>query len=243
MAEFLTTQGASYWLENIIINAANYLVLISPYYDITGNFLQRLQDADKRKVKTIIVYREGELKPEERLKLQKLKNLSLRYCKNLHAKCYLNENSIIITSMNMYAFSEKNNREMGVLIHKDNEADQKIYERAMQEVKSILDSAKAETSTKIDGLVKTGEVLINHLNAISEKHTANFRSRQGYCIRCAREIPYDPDKPYCRECFYSWSEWENPSYVEKYCHSCGKKDRSSMLYPQCRSCFQKTQRY
>ena len=215
MADFLTTQGTSYHLENIIINATKWLVLISPYLDISENFLMRLQEVDKRKVKIYIIYGKDDLKPEEKMKLQKLENLSLRYCKNLHAKCFLNENSMIITSMNMYEFSEKTNIEMGVLIHKDIDSDQQIYEKAMSEVKYILYSAESEV----------------------------FSSRQGYCIRCEKQILYDPDKPYCRECFYSWLEWGNPLYIEKYCHSCGKRDRSSMLYPLCRSCFQKSQKY
>ncbi len=33
---------------------------------------------------------------------------------NLHAKCYLNEKAAIITSMNLYDFSQVNNNEMGV---------------------------------------------------------------------------------------------------------------------------------
>ena len=66
MADFLTTQGTSYNLENIIINATKWLVLISPYLNITENFLQRLQDADRRKVKIIIVYGKDELKPDEK---------------------------------------------------------------------------------------------------------------------------------------------------------------------------------
>jgi late competence protein required for DNA uptake (superfamily II DNA/RNA helicase) len=119
MAEFLTTQGTSYHLENIIVNASKWLVLVSPYLNITQNFLQRLQDADKNKVKIYIIYGKKELKPEEELKLQKLHNLYLRYYKNLHAKCYSNEDAMIITSMNLLEFSEKTNREMGILIRKD----------------------------------------------------------------------------------------------------------------------------
>lgn len=39
-------------------------------------------------------------------------------CKNLHAKCYLNENEAIITSMNLYEFSQMNNNEMGIHLTK-----------------------------------------------------------------------------------------------------------------------------
>ena len=91
MAEFLTTQGTSYHLENIIRNANKWLVLLSPYLNITENFLVRLQDADKRKVKILIVYGKNKLKPEGKRKLQELENLSMYYCKNLHANQVLFE--------------------------------------------------------------------------------------------------------------------------------------------------------
>ena len=45
------------------------------------------------------------------------------YCKNLHAKCYLNESLCIITSLNLYEFSQVNNNEMGVLIRRAEDTD------------------------------------------------------------------------------------------------------------------------
>ena len=260
MAEFLTTQGTAYALENIIINANKWLILICPYLNITENFLSRLHEAEKKGVKIYIVYGKGELKPAEKAKLQKLANLSLRYYKNLHAKCYLNEESMIITSMNLLEFSEKTNREMGVLIRKGDDNDKKTYEDAIREVKSIIDlsiegyalrqiegqnksrsvDSKVKPSPLKDNLSQGGEGLINYLKTILTKDVTSFFSKYGHCIRCKKQIPYDPAKPYCLECYDSWSNYRNPSYIENYCHACGKRDRSSMLYPLCRSCFQKS---
>lgn len=116
MAEFLTTNGTSYNIENIIIEAKNRLVLISPYLQLSKTFYERLKDATNRNVKVTIVYGKDELKPNEKNSLAELKNVELKYFQNLHAKCYLNESKMVITSMNMYEFSEKTNREMGVLL-------------------------------------------------------------------------------------------------------------------------------
>ena len=152
---------------------------------------------------------------------------------------------------------------MGVLIRKDDVNDKKIYEDAVREVKSIIDLSiegyalteiegqnkirsgvsKVKTSPQKDNRSQGGEGLINYLKTILTKDVTSFFSKYGHCIRCNTQIPYDPARPYCLECYDSWSEWENPSYIEKYCHSCGKRDKSSMLYPLCRTCFQKSQRY
>ena len=54
--------------------------------------------------------------------MQQLNYVRISFCKNLHAKCYLNEESCIVSSLNLYEFSQVNNNEMGILISKDEDA-------------------------------------------------------------------------------------------------------------------------
>ncbi len=116
MADFLTTSGTSHHIENIIMDAKAKLVLVSPYLKLSKTFFERLKDASGKGVSIKIVYGKDELKPNERNSLAELKNAELFYFQNLHAKCFFNESKMVITSMNMYEFSEKTNREMGILI-------------------------------------------------------------------------------------------------------------------------------
>jgi phosphatidylserine/phosphatidylglycerophosphate/cardiolipin synthase-like enzyme len=113
MAEFLTTTGVSHHIENIIKTAKKNLYLISPYLKLTKNFYERLKDASDRGVVIEIYYGKNELDFTEKQKLNQLRNVQLFFSANLHAKCFYNEETMVITSMNMYEFSEKNNREMG----------------------------------------------------------------------------------------------------------------------------------
>ena len=62
--------------------------------------------------------------------------LRTSFCKNLHAKCYLNENRCIITSLNLYEFSQINNNEMGILLSKDEDSD--VYRDAYEEAQRIV---------------------------------------------------------------------------------------------------------
>jgi hypothetical protein len=48
---------------------------------------------------------------------------------------------MVISSMNLYEFSEKNNREIGILV--DAVLDQDIYKEALKEVESIKQSKQA----------------------------------------------------------------------------------------------------
>ena len=58
------------------------------------------------------------------------------FCKNLHAKCYLNENEALLTSMNLYEFSQINNNEMGILVSREEEPG--LYNDILQESMRIV---------------------------------------------------------------------------------------------------------
>ena len=166
----------------------------------------------------------------------------------------------------MYEYSEKKNREMGVLFRRGDSGDDIVYEDALREVESIIAASMAAQKLKSEhrnryfagktdkvkikpqksGWVGAGEMLSSLIDDVvsdSKPRKKNFllNSTKGYCIRCGQDIAFNPSRPYCYSCFSSWLQWENPAYIEKHCHACGKFDRSSMLYPLCHSCFQKSQ--
>ncbi len=223
MAKFLTTKGTSSWIEDIIRNAKDELFLLSPFLNLSEKFFIRLKEADRQNVKIYLIYGKDELKSEAKRQLQQLKNLLLYFCKDLHAKCYFNEETMVITSMNMYEYSENNNWEMGVLVKKKEDRD--IFDDVVKEVQSIINS-----SIKDD--------LAKHKDGSYQPRT----KQKGYCIRCGTAIPYDLEKPFCRKCFSEWLEWENPDYEERHCHTCGKPAPATMLKPQCNSCYNKFHR-
>jgi phosphatidylserine/phosphatidylglycerophosphate/cardiolipin synthase-like enzyme len=139
MAEFLTTHGTAFQIENVIAGAKTRLTLVSPFLKLSKTLTERLQDAARRGVKITIVFGKEELGREQELTLTRLADASFYFLSNLHAKCYFNEDRMVITSMNMYEFSEKNNREMGLLLL----AGETAYEDALREVESIIAASQA----------------------------------------------------------------------------------------------------
>jgi hypothetical protein len=231
MAEFLTTKGVSYQIEKIIMEAKRKLILVSPFLQLSKTFYERLQDASHRGVAITIVYGKDELKPNQRNSLAELRNVKLYYSENLHAKCYFNELLMVITSMNMYEFSERNNREMGVLITKS--ADQEVFSSAVSETQSIIQSAeRIQLSRSNRDLYQPQE---NRLPASGEQ--SNSTPSRGYCIRCESRIPFDPNRPYCKTCYSVWAQFENPFYQENVCHGCGQFEAASLDKPLCYTCF------
>jgi hypothetical protein len=163
------------------------------------------------KAKEPIIYGKTELNPAEKQKLFSLENIEVYFFENLHAKCYFNKDNMVITSMNIYEFSEKNNREMGMLLNV--ERDTEAFMKAFNEAVSIVKNAIRQREVK-----------------------AEIKEGIGYCIRCFNEIKNNHLKPLCPACYKQWSKYGNKLYTEKYCHHCGSETKSNISSPLCQSC-------
>jgi hypothetical protein len=140
MAKFLTTVQVSAELEGIIREAKKYIYLVSPYQQINKHLKESLRCKDDEGVDIHYLYGKTEKINEKELSfLQSLHRLNIYYHEAVHAKCYMNEKKMIITSMNIYEYSERNNKEMGILLYKDNMPD--AYEDAFQYIKDIIHNA------------------------------------------------------------------------------------------------------
>ncbi|MBN2712147.1 MAG: phospholipase D family protein [Planctomycetes bacterium] len=169
MADFLTTTAVNFRLEELIKNASDRVILISPYLKINNRIRDLLEDKDRLKIDVRIIYGKSELHPEEVDWLRNLDYVRTSYCENLHAKCYLSEDCAIITSMNLYEFSQINNNEMGILVRRDEDASlyHEVYEEAQRlirvsdEVKLTVEKVvkKEESDTPLEEVEDSGHKL------------------------------------------------------------------------------------
>lgn len=136
VAKFLDTTGVNFYLQNLIKEASVQLVLVSPYLQLNDRIRELLEDKNRMKIDVRIVYGKVELRPDEITWLRGLDLVRTSFCKNLHAKCYMSEHGCIVTSMNLYEFSQVNNNEMGIYF--DATDDRQLYSDAKDEVQRIL---------------------------------------------------------------------------------------------------------
>ncbi|MBE9110339.1 phospholipase D family protein [Nodosilinea sp. LEGE 07298] len=136
MAKFLNTSATNYFLEELIKGASDRLILISPFLKLNDRVKELLEDKNRLKIDVRIVYGKNELQPEEINWLKELSFIRTSFCKNLHAKCYLNEETCIVTSLNLYEFSQINNNEMGVAISRADDGE--LYREAYEEAQRII---------------------------------------------------------------------------------------------------------
>ena len=136
MAKFLNTSATNYYLEELIKQTRERLIIISPFLKFNDRIKELLTDKDRMKIDVRLVYGKSELAPQETNWLRSLEFVRTSFCQNLHAKCYLNEQSAIITSMNLYDFSQVNNNEMGVYIQREQEPE--LYHDAYEEAQRLI---------------------------------------------------------------------------------------------------------
>lgn len=114
-------------LTELIANADDFLWLISPYIKLNDRTKFNLKELKtKPKTEIVIVFGKNEYEFSKSMSLEDLSffndfpNVRIMHVKNLHAKFYGSEDLGIITSMNLYEFSQVNNLEAGILIHPKN---------------------------------------------------------------------------------------------------------------------------
>lgn len=224
MAKFLTTAGLSYHLEQLIINTKEKLILISPYLQFSDKVKEFLQNLNIQKTDIRIVYRDNKLHPDENNWLAQQVGVRTSICKNLHAKCYINENEAIITSMNLYEFSQVNNNEMGIYILRDDDPD--LYKSISDEVQRLL-----KISEEIRVTVQKVDTKQNNKKESKSIHNTSVKSKStGYCIRTGIEIPFNLEKPLSLEAYKIWSEYSDLEYPEKYCHFSGEPSNGETCF-------------
>ena len=161
MPKFLNTSATSYYLEELIKQAKDL--------KISDRIKELLEDKNRMKIDIRIVYGKSELQPAEANWLKTLDYVRTSYCANLHAKCYISEGACIITSLNLYEFSQINNNEMGILLIRRDDA--ATYKEAHDEAHRIIRISE-EVKISLDVVEKkeefvedTSDKQYNHLTA------------------------------------------------------------------------------
>lgn len=244
MVAFLNTSKAYATIEEIIDKATTEVFLISPYIRFPKPLLERLKYKDGLGIRTTVVCREKDINKDlgsqVRSDLKQLKNLELRFDDDLHAKCFYNQESMVITSLNLLESSERKNREMGVLLSlKD---DPLVFKEALNEAQFIVSNSRKDSliGNIARSIAKEAKAIVDSSknDKPSRGRTTRTTKAEGHCIRCNTNIHYNQDKPYCLNCFRLWKKsGSHEDYKEKYCHLCGKQINTTKEYPLCRNCY------
>ena len=236
----------------VLRTAKKWVVLVSPYLDLEkwDHAMQAIELAIKRGVDLRLYVRAQNETDSFVSNVEWLSSVGVKVhgVLNLHAKIYANESVTILSSMNLTSYSANNSREFAIQVEdsvarellnyiKSLDADSEKLSRTAAPAKSKAPLPKPYATNKSKTAQKPGrpEMLIREAASLFKASNPG-----GNCIRCARPIDPDIDRPLCRDCYQVWSQYSNPEYEETYCLACGKEKRGiSYAKPVCRSCYKR----
>lgn len=133
MSKFLTGKKLEDAIYDIIWETENTLMIVSPFIKL-DNYFKELFDKHENnpKIHLLLVFGKNEKAVRKSMSkadfdyFKKFLNVSIVYVPNLHAKYYGNEKKGMITSINLYDYSFKNNIEFGVF------SQQSLFDRFTQ---------------------------------------------------------------------------------------------------------------
>jgi len=122
-AQFLTGNELNLELEKLFEAAKEHLILISPYISLHERYASVLRSKlENDKLEITLVFGKNEENPSRSMKRTDLEffmqfpNIEILFEPRLHAKYYASDEVAIITSMNLYRYSQDHNIEAGVLM-------------------------------------------------------------------------------------------------------------------------------
>lgn len=246
---FVDDEVASQVLD-IIQEAQEYAIIITPYLELWHHAQTPLELAAKKGIKVTVIIRRGRWDAKVWDDVAWLTNngIDVLAAEYLHAKIYLNERSVFLSSMNLTKFSAENSLEIGFAV-RESEAQRRVRDYVNN---IVIPQAKPVSAPETEpGLQKISEPTHAYSpteprqQPVSRATQPQSQSFTACCIRCAQALYLDPTKlngplkPLCDECYDVWAEYENEDYPERFCYVCGRPWETSYAKPLCLGCFRK----
>lgn len=123
MAKFLKGSDLNAAIEKLIESAGSKIFLVSPFIKLHNRIADELKSKISiPEIELWVLFGKNTENPSLSLGMDDLNffkqfpNVDIRYAERLHAKYYANESEAVLTSMNLYDFSQNNNIEFGVAV-------------------------------------------------------------------------------------------------------------------------------
>lgn len=213
---FLENQNCAEEIHRIIENANSELTIITPYIDLGPRMEGSFNVISGKNIKIKLITRwKAQLLAKDEKQIAYFKELGAEiiFVTRLHSKLYLNEQSGVLSSMNMLDGSAHHSQEIGIYTNDTGLiTSYKGYAERLAKSAMPSQNAPAKSSTKKASPQKKKQKVL------------------GYCIRTGEEIPFNVKSPFTTKAFVSWNRFKNPEFKEKFCHFSGKESDGLTSY-------------
>lgn len=170
-------------LEKLINESKNELWLFTPYISLNQKFeyaLRKRIDSSNWKVNVLCrSVQEKDFAQKSQRLFGELPNIEIRSNENLHAKVYVNDFDILITSMNLYSHSILHNIEFGVKIGYNNKG---IIGNPIESLGEIAADTVDLISKKLLGKSKIGIDPLKELPHLFSISKLEYKKENGVVI-------------------------------------------------------------
>ena len=263
MAKFLYGKDLNEAVYDLIEKARKTLLIISPFIKLDNYFKKQLFDNLKGNSNLQIIIAFGKnadsinssFNKEDFEYFKEFPKISIVYIPNLHAKYYANEQTGIITSINLYDYSFKNNIEFGVKFESNILIPDKVDHEAWKTAKEIIEKnytvfVRIPTFKKkiigkdyigsvtkydvIDELIRTGKVPKKNIFDFEEEGIINIFGKKG--DRLSRE-EFEKQEELIEEKEKVHIEPPLKRDSNGFCIRCKKFIPLDPLHPYCYECY------
>lgn len=245
MAKFITGNELNLEVENVFKNANDTLILISPFIKLHERYISVLKTKlTNYDLKIFIVFGKNEqdlgksLRKEDLDFFKDFPNIEIRYEKRLHAKYYANEKTAIISSMNLYSYSQDNNIESGVLTE---------TKTALSNLSSLVldkESFDVQASKYFDLVIEQAELIFKKTPVFESKLLGLKKEYKESVIEEDRIDAFFKDSSQFEKGLYKQkitrvNETPQKNTQEKggYCIRCGSSISYNPEKPLCSNCY------
>jgi len=213
---FLENQNCAEEIHRVIETANSELTIITPYIDLGPRMKGSFNVARGKGVIIKLITRWKKklaAKDEKELAFFTELGAEIIFVERLHSKLFLNENSGVLSSMNMLDGSAHHSQEIGIFTNDTGLiTSYKGYAERLERSAMPSQYAPAKSTAK---------------NAPSQKKKAK---ETAYCIRTGEQIKFNIKMPFNKKSFVSWNRFKNPEFNEQFCHFSGEKSNGETSY-------------
>jgi|GEM_PF-5388754 len=181
---------------DLIKNARERITFVTPYIDLWENLKRALRDGIERRVDITFFIRKDHNQPKPHDLQWLLENgVKVHEVPNLHAKIYLNETTVLVSSMNILRSSINDSKEFAMIVN--NELHKKMFRDYVSALIPKFSTTQASHSI--------GNYVSGLIAKATESQTSPRSDRQisntGTCAQCGRKIPFNKERPLCLDCW------------------------------------------
>ena len=178
--ELLNTTELNLEIENMFRKEKHFILILSPFLDLNEK-IQAILSMSSAEV--IILYREIKEHPNNKNQIKKIDDfvncmpkVKFFAIPNFHSKVYITSGILIITSLNLYEFSQINNFELGIVLKETSY--NKMIGKLFEELQILFEMNKLDKKILENLKLPTINDLFNEILIKCEKKERDYQNAE-----------------------------------------------------------------